>query len=380
MSERVTGKERIEAAIRLELLDRVPVAPLLLYFCAHFNGISTRDFLNDPEKQVWATERTFEQLGGWDAWYFAAGAFSPNMLKTRWPLQVKLPGDGLPDDASLPQLNEQPVMTVEDYDRILEMGYDEWFASYLCRLYPGFEPKAVLAEEAPQAANRIKAFCQRWETERNVPVLQGVSIYQPMEVFSFARSFYEFSLDMARHPDKITAAIEAAYEPMVRRGINACKASGLRAAWVGGWRTGATFISPRQYQRFVQPWLKRMCNDLIADGITPVLHFDAKWDPFLSFLRELPARKCILAVDQETDLFKAKAVLGDHMCLMGNVAPQTLALGTVDETVAECKALIDVVGKGGGFILSSGCETPYNAKAENVAAMIEIAKTYTPKR
>ena len=64
------------------------------------------------------------------------------------------------------------------------------------------------------------------------------------------------------------------------------------------------------------------------------------------------------------------------MCLMGNVSPQVLALGTVDETVAECKRLIDLVGKGGGFILSSGCELPFNIKPENFAAMLETARTY----
>ncbi|HLE79737.1 MAG TPA: uroporphyrinogen decarboxylase family protein [Dehalococcoidia bacterium] len=145
-----------------------------------------------------------------------------------------------------------------------------------------------------------------------------------------------------------------------------------------GLGTGASFISPRQYQKFVEPWLKRMVDEVIGEGITPVLHFDADWTPFLPFLRDLPAKKCIFAPDQVTDLFKAKEILGDHMCLMGNVSPQVLALGTVDETVAECKRLIDVVGKGGGFILSSGCEVPFNARPENVAAMVDTAKTYFP--
>jgi uroporphyrinogen-III decarboxylase len=120
-------------------------------------------------------------------------------------------------------------------------------------------------------------------------------------------------------------------------------------------------------------------EQIVSAGLTPLLHFDANWTPMLTYLRELPARKCILAVDQETDLFKAKEVLGDHMCLMGNVSPQLLTLGTVDEVVAEARRLIDVVGKGGGFILSSGCEVPYNAKPENVAALVETGKTHRPK-
>jgi len=40
--------------------------------------------------------------------------------------------------------------------------------------------------------------------------------------------------------------------------------------------------------------------------------------------------------------------------------------------------LIDVVGKGGGFILSTGCDCPIDAKPENVRTMIEVGKTYYP--
>lgn len=64
------------------------------------------------------------------------------------------------------------------------------------------------------------------------------------------------------------------------------------------------------------------------------------------------------------------------MCVLGNVSPQVLVLGTVDDVVAECRKLIDVVGAGGGFILSSGCEVPFNAKPKNVQALVDSAKTY----
>jgi uroporphyrinogen-III decarboxylase len=42
------------------------------------------------------------------------------------------------------------------------------------------------------------------------------------------------------------------------------------------------------------------------------------------------------------------------------------------------RKLINVVGKGGGFILSSGCGIPIDARRENVQAMIETGRTYYP--
>ena len=78
----------------------------------------------------------------------------------------------------------------------------------------------------------------------------------------------------------------------------------------------------------------------------------------------------------QTDIFEAKKVLGDHMCLMGDVSATMFTLGTPEEVEAYCKRLIDEVGEGGGFILSSGCGVPHDAKPENMRALIETGNTY----
>ena len=101
-----------------------------------------------------------------------------------------------------------------------------------------------------------------------------------------------------------------------------------------------------------------------------VLIFDANWNRDLERLREFPKAKCILSLDSKTDIFLAKKVLGDHMCIMGDVPPALLSLGTPGEVTAYCKRLINEVGPG-GFILSSGCDVPFDAKYENVKAMVE---------
>lgn len=375
MSETTTGAERIAAAIRLEKADRVPVSPLAQYFCAHANGVSTAAFLHDMELQTRLTEKTFDDMGGWDAWYFVPGNLNARTLRLGWPLEVKVPGEELPDDAPLPQLNEKVAMTVEDYDALIADGYETWFPQYLRRLYPHLDAATLFAKTSTSRAN-VQAFVQKWQVERGIPLLQGVAIFHPAEIFSFARGFYQFSLDMKRRPEKLLQAIDSISDLLLARAIKACKTLGVNYAWLGGWRTGATFISHKQLETFCMPVYKRFVAALVSEGITPLLHFDANWTPFLRYLLEFPARTCIFAPDQMTDVFEAKKVLGDHMCIFGNVSPQVLSLGTVDETVAECRKLIDVVGEGGGFILGSGCEVPYNARPENVRALVETAKTY----
>jgi uroporphyrinogen-III decarboxylase len=61
---------------------------------------------------------------------------------------------------------------------------------------------------------------------------------------------------------------------------------------------------------------------------------------------------------------------------MGDVPASLLSLGNKEEVIAYCEKLIDVVGKDGGFIMSSGCEVPPDAKYENVKAMVDSVKNH----
>jgi uroporphyrinogen-III decarboxylase len=76
------------------------------------------------------------------------------------------------------------------------------------------------------------------------------------------------------------------------------------------------------------------------------------------------------------DLFRAKDILGQITCLRGNVPPSLLNTGTPEEVDACCRKLIEVVGKGGGFILDGGIGVPDEARPENVAAMFAAPQKY----
>jgi len=76
-----------------------------------------------------------------------------------------------------------------------------------------------------------------------------------------------------------------------------------------------------------------------------------------------------------TDIFKAKEVLGDTVCIRGNVPLSIMSTGTPDDVKDYCKKLIDVVGKGGGFIMDSSTVLD-DAKPENLKAMMDYTKEY----
>ena len=65
-----------------------------------------------------------------------------------------------------------------------------------------------------------------------------------------------------------------------------------------------------------------------------------------------------------------------YSCLRGNVPVSMLIGGTPQEVRDYCHRLIDVVGKGGGFILDAAGGIPQEAKKENVFAMYQAVRDF----
>ena len=110
-------------------------------------------------------------------------------------------------------------------------------------------------------------------------------------------------------------------------------------------------------------------------GLVFVPFYEGNWEQRLEYLLELPRGKTV-ARFALTDLVRAKEVLGGHTCIMGGVPHTLMQTGSPQEVEEYCKNLIEVVGKGGGFIMTTSTGLTHEAKTENVKAMIESAKKY----
>jgi len=139
-------------------------------------------------------------------------------------------------------------------------------------------------------------------------------------------------------------------------------------------RGSDSFMSLDQFEKFYWPGLKKAILTNVALGYISAPFWEGIWDDRLEYLLELPKGKVVFHCEN-TDIFKAKEILGGHMCIQGGVPPTILQAGTPDEVDAYCKRLIEVVGKDGGFVLGPGSAIDY-AKPENIKAMIDAAKKY----
>ncbi len=374
----MTHRQRIEAAIRCEKPDRVPIAPMMDFFCARYKGVVLEKFVNDNDLGRDLLIQVFDEFGGWDATYQGT-TLNEFAFALTLPMRLKMPGRELQSDM-IWQFDERPVIDVEDYDFAIQNGFMPLWG----KLFPKMRP----LQNPAQIPDLLNGWNQQavkdtliWEG-RGVLCFTGVAITPPVDFFSMGRSLKEFSFDMYRRPEKVLAAMEAITPGLIevaiggQKGMRQATKYGYMTNFIGATRGSATFISPKMFEKFNWPFIKRISLALIDAGITPLFHFDSDWTPLLEFFKDLPKGKCVLELDSVTNIFKAKEVLRGHMCLMGDVPAALLTLGTADQVRAYVKRLCEEVGDGGGYILSSGCSVPVDAKPDNVRVMIEAAKTY----
>jgi hypothetical protein len=370
--------QRIETAVRLGKPDRVPVVPLIDIFAARYGGITQHDMLFNIRKADKALEKTVNDLGQIDGQHLSYAGMG-GILQVFFPVPPKLPGvNGIPEDV-LWQFDERSIMGSGEY-QVLASKPLRWMLEKMHANNPLMSNKLKAAKALsafPKDGIQIALSIAKWR-RRGVESMVGVNItFTPMELISIGfRSFTDFVLDLYRHPDDIKAASKALMKPMKFLGWLTPQLTRVRRVFLGGTRTSASAISPKQFEEFAWPEWEEMANFLIKHKITPILHLDSDWTAFFPYFRELPAGKCILNLDGTSDIFKAKEVLGDRMCIMGDVPAALLKLGEPEEVDAYCERLIKEVGADGGFILSSGCTVPIDSKPENVKAMLQSVQRY----
>jgi hypothetical protein len=349
---------RIEQAVALKTPDRTPLVLEYSGFAAEVTGTEMAQFLASPRRSLETMIEAYHLIGSADAINY--GSFWPYGLCYDFMAKVRVPGVDLPADAMW-QVDETELMTRDDYGRIMERGWPVFFDDFMSqRILNDVPPDRLSAAREPLDVRG------RWQQE-GLPVLSGGDVTTPFELLCGARSLTEFFLDLIEIPDRVEEAMTAMAPHLAGRVIRRAKQKGYPAVWIGGWRAAPQLISPDMWQRFVWPYFRRIVQEILDSGLIALLHLDSDWSRELSHFKKLPAGRCIMALDGETDIHRAKEVLGDHMCLMGDVPAALLYLGKPDEVYRYCRGLIDSLGD--GFILQSGCDIPTNARLENVQAM-----------
>jgi hypothetical protein len=369
----LTAIERVDKHANLEEPDRVGIAPMGEFYYAALAGMTIEEVLMDPWKADEAFELGFEQHGGFDmsevgfllAMYLSP---TPDIFSTFY-FDWHLPGRERAPDA-IPNLNERardnPLMTEDDYDLILKDGLHRFFSFRRA----GAADMGLLAAKTPQTAE----IARKWWEERQVPTMVDAALNNPFTLLSQLRGSTNFMLDLRRQPDKMLEVLDVVADGVIAAGLALAEMVNARTVILGAVRGSADFISPKMFEKFCLPFLVRAAYAAVEAGMRLQYHFDTNWTPMLEYFKELPPNSGFLHMDERTDIFEAKKILGDHLCLFGNLKPSLFTLGTEAEVEREVKEIIDGCGAGGGLIVSA--ELTADSRFELVDQMIQTTKTY----
>ncbi len=401
-------EKRVNDAIALRVPDRVPILVLFGFFPAKYAGMTVEEAMYDPDKLFDAQLKTLlEFQPDMDQAPFAVRFLGP-LLEALGFRQLKWPGHGLGTDASY-QFVEGEYMTAEEYDHFLLDPSDFMVRKYwprVCGNLKGFEKLAPLhgvityymgfnmsiapfslpdvteafaaMQKAGEEATRIVAYSRRYTQkarEEGFPMQTGAFTQAPFDTLGdFFRGTKGIMLDMYRRPDKLIQACEKLLPFMFEIGLNATKASGNPRVFIPIHKGLDGFMSLQQFKRFYWPTLQELMVALIKEGCNPCPLWEGDCSSRLPIIKDIPAGKACYAFEA-TDMVKAKEVLGDTVCIRGNVPLSILVAGTTESVRAYCKKLIDTAGKGGGYIMDSSTGLD-DAKPENVKAMFEFTREY----
>jgi uroporphyrinogen-III decarboxylase len=362
-------QDLLDAAVTLEIPDRVPIVYQGEAFSPAYMGVSLADYAGKPDVAVRTTLAAMDRLAGCDALNSVPTGRIGVQLAGLWMTRFLVPGRDLPNDA-LWQAAEGEDMSAEEYEAVIRDGWPAFVEGFLPRV---LDPADVAEDEAWFEAGFARAV-EAVRAHGYVP-LTGAVVATPFELLCGARSMQQFYLDLFRRPEIVARATERMLPDVVAAMLAGAQACRLPCVWVGGWRSASGMLTESVWQQFVFPQLKVVVRALVDAGYTPILHFDQDWTRALSHLLELPARRCILQLDGMTDIRAAKDLLGSHMALMGDVPPAILVTGTTTEVRTYVRDLIRDVGVR-GLLVAPGCDAPFNARPENMEAMVAAALEY----
>jgi hypothetical protein len=378
--ETMNSVERVHAAVSLEKPDRVPIA--ILATADPFStiaGITSAEFYADPQKANDIIFKVFDDFGGWDLDLGSLVGNDAFMIKTVMSLalglKLKYPGIDLPDDYPY-QAFEDEVLKTEDYDTIAEIGWVKFMTEDFIFRILDITPEELNNTLTAMIPIFIKGKAD-W-AQRGVATMYPPSPFtcHPFFRLSLGRSMVKFTEDLYYNPDKIDKALKTMTREFIDTTINSSKMFGNDITLLVEERAGGFFYPPKIFERFWWPYTQEIVDALWSEGIVTWFHLDTSWDRNFPYFKQLPRGSAVLALDGTSDIFTAKEVLRDHLCLSGDVQASLLSLGKPEEVEAYCRKLIDEIGGDGGFFLSSGCELPAAIKPENLEAMLRTGKNY----
>ena len=257
---------------------------------------------------------------------------------------------------------------------------------------PAYSDKENLLIESPgdyaklerydvEAAERIRMTLDVAEIlydRRGDTVPVAAIVAEPMVVLGLLRGMEAFLMDCFRNPEEVKQGLEVATDvvidyslALIKRGVSLivnCHDYGNRS-----------IMSEKLWMSLQADCLRRMYAAIGEAGATLVVHncdavpyIDAAFDD----IGGVDVYQAAALPPTCGDWSEYKQKYGSRAVLFGTWWPPDLAKVGAAEVMARSKEMIDVLGQGGGLILGPACEFPSHGPIANAKALVDAAHEF----
>jgi hypothetical protein len=396
---------RMIKAIKMEIPDRVPVHIPGGSIVAYNAGYTLKDVLYDytkikPAYIKWLQD--YDQDSNDGPGFFSGRAYEILDYKVN-----KWPGHGLPDTASLHNFVEKEYMREDEYDLMMKDPFDFGLRYFTPRTWGAFEPLADLPSMSsyqglpqrlmgmcldPRFQKLFKAIwkasqenakwqavnfeCAQIAMEAGFPPLGGGMGLAPFDtVADMLRGTSGSVVDMYRQPEKLLEALDVIADNSIESAVGMASMSRSPIIFVPMHKGADAFMSVKQFEKYYWPTFRKFLLGCVNEGCVPMMVIDGSYNEArLKIISELPRSSVVWTMEQ-TDMAKAKEILGNSACIAGNVLASQLYTLTPKEIKEYCRKLIEICAPGGGYILSLGSGID-KCDPANLHAIIEARDEY----
>lgn len=398
---------RIYDALRVREPDRVPVTLPLGNFPVYYSGKTLMDVMYDYEelRRVW-TRFMSDFYEDMDTFTGPNLTYSGRVLEL---LDYKLyswPGHGIGPEVNTYQFIEGEYMTADEYDDLIRDPSDFAWRTVIPRTIGIMEPvknsvpfsslmgrplnitMPFAVPEIRQAFRNLIRAGEEYEVwlksvlafsrdavAAGFPSFRGGLAVAPFDAIGDSlRGTRGAIMDIYRQPEKLLEALDVITRLTIENTVTAVNNTGGFMVTFPLHKGDDTFMSDKQFETFYWPSLRRVIQGLIDEGIMVMLFAEGRYEKRLERIKDFPKGWVCWHFDQ-TDMAKAKQVLGDSNCIVGNVPSSLMVSGTPEAVKDYCRDLMEKCSDGGGYILAGGCSAT-ESNADNFRAMMQAAREY----
>ncbi len=343
----MTGLERIGTALQHKEADRVPAGPLVCGAARRVYGVTYAEWAQDGEIQGKSMVQAVELIG-------VDGCLQLVDLSVEaadFGQEMVFPEENTPH----PNYDNTFIKSPDDYAKI----------------------ERIDPTKSPRMKEAIK-YCDILMNEIGSTVAQMAFVYGPLGILSMMRSAERLFVDCMKHKEAVIQGMEIITDVLIDY-IKALTKTGVHAVVLDTLFASQCIMSKKLWMETEGPFARRIADAVREGGSMVIVHncgngvyFDVQIETM-----QPVAISFAYTPDDCKDMAEMKEKYGDKVALIGYVDPAWhMFLGNPEQVKEECKRQIEELAKGGGYILSTGCEFPPNGSLLNAIAMMEAAELY----